>query len=193
MTEVLMMNSHQITTYIEDIFESLNACNSTYGNSKLYLDKNNFCKDFEDIVKGADVWGAIDKETRRLVGYAICRNNDDVTHLSAVKVHPDYLKNEVNAALAFVICQYYLNDLRQRYVCDGERNIRHETGYQHYLVSNLGFRYAYCNLHVAYKPVIGLAVIILYPIRNFIKKIVRYNNKIFDVWCVLKQEQYKRN
>ena len=37
------------------------------------------------------------------------------------------------------------------YICDGERNILHETSFQNYLEKYFGFRKAYCKLNLKYR------------------------------------------
>ena len=74
--------------------------------------------------------------------------------------------------------------------CDGERNIRHQTNYQDFLVKNLNFRYAYCKLHILYGTFMKNAIKILFPIRGIIYKIGEYNKTIYNVACLLKQHEY---
>lgn len=190
--DVFLLTQRDVNNYLDDLWEVLNACNETYGINKQSLSKEEFHASFLKIDQGVDLWGVIDKEKKRLVAYAICRNNKEMTYLSSVKAHPLFLKNEINVVLVYVLCHHYINVLHKKYVCDGERSIRHETNYQQFLVNNLGFRYAYCKLNVIYKPIVGIIVKILYPFRNFIGKIAHYDKRLYDVFCILKQESYIR-
>lgn len=113
--------------------------------------------------------------------------------LSHLRAHPDYQKKEVNAGFAYAICDCYLNQNGYRYVVDGERNIKHETNYQKFLVSNLGFRNAYCRLNIVYRPLIGIIVYLLYPFRNIIKSLSENNQMVYNVYATLKQEEYRRH
>ena len=52
------------------------------------------------------------------------------------------------------------------YICDGSRNINHETAFQNYLEKYFGFRRVYCRLHICYNPKISLQIKILFPLRK---------------------------
>lgn len=192
LNDVILLSKDDVEQYFNDIWETLYASNESYGINKQALLKEEFLDSFKKLDGEVDLWGVIDKEKKKLVAYAICRNTDEMTHLSSVKSNPRFLKNEINVVLVYFICRHYINVLHKKYVCDGERSIRHETNYQQFLVSNLGFRYAYCKLNIVYKPIIGVLVKILYPFRSYLGKIARYNKRIYDVFCVLKQESYIR-
>jgi hypothetical protein len=142
---------------------------------------------------GVDYWFCYDKETGKLVGYSRCRVIDNVCNLYEVKVLPQYQKNRVNAGLIFTMCRYYLNDRKLKYICDGQRNIKHETNYQAFLVKTLGFRYAYCRLNVLYHPIVGIVVKLLYPFRFVLKHISALSSHIYNVYSILKQEEIVRS
>ena len=72
---------------------------------------------------------------------------------------------------------------------DGSRPIIHETNFQEYLEKYFGFRKAYCKLHVCYRFPVGLAVRILYPVRNIIHT---KNPTLNRMKSLLKMEEYKR-
>ena len=95
-----------------------------------------------------DLWICRSRDDGVLCGYSICYVKNDYVELSQVKTIPTYQKFEINAALAFSICDYYLNTCKLNYVCDGSRNISHETEYQNFLVRVLGFRFSYCKLQL---------------------------------------------
>ena len=143
--------------------------------------------------KGIDIWGATDRETRKLIAYAIIKKQKDMVWLTALKVHPKFMNTDVNAAMVYSVCNHYLGGKCYKYVCDGERNIRHETNFQEFLVHNLNFRYAYCRLHVVYKPIVGIIVRLLMPFREFIRRIGHYNKYLYNLWCVLRQEEIARS
>lgn len=139
-----------------------------------------------------DKWLIFDGETNRIIGLAICAIIVDTVGLHVVKVNPDFLKNEVNAALVYELCRYYLNEQKMRYICDGERNIAHITNYQDFLVRVLGFKKVPCKLHVIYHPVILPIVNMLYPFRDIIGKFKNNNSFIYKLHCVLLQEKIAR-
>ena len=60
-----------------------------------------------------------------------------------------------------------------------------------YLLKNFGFRKAYCKLHIQYRPLMKLAVNMLYPFRRIIKKFSK-NKLIYQVWCTMRQEEIHR-
>jgi len=113
-------------------------------------------------------------------------------NMATLKVHPDYLNDRVSAGLVYYICHYYLNE--QKYICvsDGERNIKHKTNFQAFLVKTLGFRYAYCRLNIVYHPLVRIAVNTLYPFRRIIGRLVKQSKILYNVYCTLKMEQIRR-
>lgn len=142
--------------------------------------------------ENCDLWLVKDIASDKLVGLSYCVRVDDVINLLVVKVRPSYLKNEINAALGYQIVHYYMNDLGLRYICDGERNIRHITNYQDFLVRVLGFKKVYCKLHVVYHPMLKPIIKIIYPFRRLIFRIGKINRHIYDVACLLRQEEIVR-
>lgn len=123
--------------------------------------------------------GAFLKETGQMIGYGIYEIFDDWIDQSVIKTHPDYLKYNVNAALAYFAVERYMGDaFSVRYISNGSKNISHETNYHEYLMKYFGFRKAYCRLHIRYRFPVGLIVKVLYPFRGRIsrksdKKLIR--------------------
>lgn len=139
------------------------------------------------------VYGAFFRETESLCGYALLKEGNKCTYLSVVKVLPFYEKLEINAAIVYQILQdnqdFILNG---GYICDGSRNISHETAYQDYLERLFGFRKAYCQLHIEYNPKVKWIIKLIYPFRNFL--FMFDNNKlIHKVNSVLKMEELARD
>lgn len=130
-------------------------------------------------LKNKEFTGAFLKETGQMIGYGIYEIFDDWVDQSVIKTHPDYLKYNVNAALAYFAVERYMgDDFSVRYISNGSKNISHETNYHEYLMKYFGFRKAYCRLHIRYRFPVGLVVKILYPFRSRIsrksdKKLVR--------------------
>lgn len=156
------------------------------------LVKKNFIDGVKKNFSQGDFWISRDKDTGIVSGYAYCIPMLNMVDLSVVKTRPAYQKKEVNAVLAYKICEYYLNERNFLYICDGSRNIAHETNYQDFLVRNIGFRYAYCKLHIVYRPVVKLIVNILYPFRNVLS-FFSGNKYIYNICCILKQEKFARS
>ena len=143
--------------------------------------------------KDSDVWLCRNQSTQQIIGYALCTKHDDtMVNLTAVKIDPEFLKTEVNAALAYRICEHYINDLGYKYICDGERNIKHITSYQDFLIRVVGFRRAYCKLHIIYHPYVKPLINLLYPFRKLISKTSAKNKLLYNLSCILKQEEYHK-
>ena len=118
------------------------------------------------------VFGAFSNEDNRLCAYACLKEYTEWVDFMVLKALPEYEKLSVNAAIISGICEFYNGRLSQHfYICDGERNVVHKTAFQDYLIKYFGFRKAYCKLNIAYRPMIGIVVKCLYPIRGMLKKI----------------------
>ncbi len=143
--------------------------------------------------KAQDVWLIKDAQDIKLIGYGYVTKKQTMVYLNQVKIPTKYLDTEANAAFAYKICEYYLNGQKYKYICDGERNIKHRTNYQEFLVRVLNFRYAYCRLNIFYSFPMKIAVNILYPFRNIIKHLGKHSAFLYNVYCVLKQENIHRN
>ena len=73
--------------------------------------------------------------------------------MTVLKANPDYEKLAINAALVSEIVEYYNPKIANGfYICDGERNTVHVTGFQSYLIKYFEFRNAYYTLNIKYKP-----------------------------------------
>ena len=84
----------------------------------------------------------------------------------------------------------YINSGLYRYMCDGERNILHDTNYHDYLIKKFGFRRVYCKLNIKYKNYITVIVNCIYPFRKIIEKV---NKKFIKrIYGVLKMEEIRR-
>lgn len=133
--------------------------------------------------------GAFLKDTDTMIGYAIYNLFDDWIEYSVVKTDPEYLNTQVNAALAYFGVERYMRP-GIKYIHGGWRTMIHESNYQEYLLKNFGFRKVYCKLHIQYRPLMQIAVNVLYPLRGIIKKVK--NKWIYTVWCALQQEEIRR-
>lgn len=122
-----------------------------------------------------------------LCAFCYCEVVDGVAWLRQVKVPTRLLPTEVNAALAFTVTRFYLEQQRVRYICDGERNIRHATAYQDFLVRVIGFRYAYCRLHVVYAAWLKPLVSVLYPFRSLFERLGQRSKLCFNISSLLQQ------
>lgn len=118
------------------------------------------------------VFGAFFRDTNQLCGFTLIAKQDVAIHLSSLKTIPEFEKYGVNAALMDGVLSEY-NPLIQQgyYICDGARNVLHETNFQNYLERSFGFRKAYCRLHICYRFGVGFCVKVLCLFRGMLKKL----------------------
>lgn len=147
----------------------------------------------EEQMGNCEYTGAFLRETGRMIGYGIYEIFDEWVNQSVIKTHPDYLKYNVNAALAFYAVERYLgNDSSVRYLSNGAKNISHETNYHEYLMKYFGFRKAYCRLHIRYRVLLAAVVRLLYPFRELIYRRTK-NGWIHNAASILRMEEIRRS
>jgi len=113
------------------------------------------------------VFGAFSNASNSFDGYALLKINGRCIEYLVHKVKPDAERLGINAALVNGILDAFNEYLSGGfYLCDGSRNISHETHFQDYLEKYFGFRKAYCVLHIKYSARIRLIVLALYPFRR---------------------------
>lgn len=146
------------------------------------------------ITNGGSVFICKSKRDNFICGYAIiyCDTLFMTANMLTLRVHPKYLNDRVSAGLVYYICHYYLNEMKYVCVSDGERNIKHETNFQAFLVKTLGFRYAYCRLNIVYHPLVRIAVKTLYPFRRIVGRFAKKSKIFYNAYCTLKMEQIRR-
>lgn len=118
------------------------------------------------------IFGAFFRESGRLCGYTnvVCR--EKYYSLAIQKAIPDYEKYSLNAALVKGILDSLNDKLAQGYyISDGARSVIHETHFQDYLEKYFGFRKVYCRLNLAYPPLVGVMISLLFPFRNVAEKL----------------------
>lgn len=138
-----------------------------------------------------DVW--LCYKDAQLIGFCYCQLEKDVVWLKQVKVPTKHLGTDVNAALGYKICEYYLEQKSYRFICDGERNIKHQTNYQDFLIRVLNFRYAYCKLNIVYAWWMRIVIAIIFPFRKIIGILGIKSPQLYNVYCVLKQEEIRKS
>ncbi len=134
------------------------------------IKKNEYLKNMEVSTKYEniiDYWGVFEKKTGKLIAYSqnFIYDNIEVNY-STIKFHPDYLFLYPSYSLFFEMNKYYLEEKRFEYVNDGFKSILHETNIQSFLIEKFGFRKAYTNLYIEYKPIISFLIKALFPINN---------------------------
>src|SRR5262249_10166963 len=102
----------------------------------------------------------------KLAGYMKCIVGADYIACVVLKLDPAYL----SARIAYVLKDSFL----RKYVAeegkvahDGFRAVSHETN-AHDFFLRFGYRRAYCDLQVCYRPVLGAMVRVLYPFRRVV-------------------------
>lgn len=136
---------------------------------------------------------AVFKEDGKVCGYSAIKKFDTWYNFFMQKTNPAYEKYEINAALVYGVLEYYEDQIKAgKYICDGERNISHDTKFQDYLEKYFEFRKAYCHLHVTYDPKLKWIIKALYPFRNTLRKFDK-KDIVHKVNSVLMMEDLMRN
>ena len=108
-------------------------------------------------------------------------------------IDPIYERStEANAAITYTVLTLLKDDvLKGKYICNGQRNMRHETNYNEDLIHWYGFRKVHCRLNIAYNPKFKWIVMLLYPFRRILK-LLSSISLINDACVVLKMEEIRR-
>ncbi len=119
--------------------------------------------------------GAFFRENpNKLVGSLWLSRIGKCINLVEMHVIPEYEKFQINAALVLFACERLNSDLEKGYyLSDGERNILHQTAFQEYLEKYFGFRKAFCDLKIVYRPWVALFIHLFFPFRNRIDEYVK--------------------
>lgn len=176
--------------YAEDLLHCYQQASKRYGGYVNPEYEKGFIDGIRSTGKNTEYYAAFCKETGEIAGYAMTIVHDEWVNFAVAKFIPEHMKERVAAAMIYTIVYDYINLAGKRYVCDGERTIFHKTNMQDYLENLFGFRKAYCKLNIIYRPVIGLAVKVLFPFRNLLRKI---DNGIFSkISSILMMEEIAR-
>ena len=132
-----------------------------------------------------DYWIAIDKMTGTPQALALNKQYDDYCDYITMGVNPEAPKSTYPMyGLIYEMNRNYLEEQGMKYVLDGARSVTEHSNIQTLLEEKFKFRKAYCELQLFYKPWVGVAVMLLYPFRAFIK-----NRKLE---ALLRQEMMRR-
>lgn len=176
----------------EEIYEVYQKAVSSYLKKSYKLEiKEEFIKKIKKW-KNVKVYGAFNRENKKLSSYALLIINNDYINFNVLKSIPEYEKIGVNAAIVSYILEEFSQKIGKNfYICDGERNILHETSFQNYLEKYFGFRKAYCKLNLKYRCFFKLIINILYPFKRILKKM----NKVLifrKINSILYMEEIRR-
>lgn len=179
--------------YLEEIYNVQVDAASAYPDTyRVEVNHNEFIASIAEWQSNSLVFGAFFKSNNELCGYSRLDIDGKCFNFSLQKTKPQFEKYAVNAGLVYGILSYLQEDLSNgKYICDGARNIRHETKFQDYLEKYFNFRKAYCKLNIKYRPFVKPIVKILYIFKNLLKK---YDNisLVHNINGVLKMEEILR-
>lgn len=151
----------------------------------------------EELIKEYNNWqsivyAAFDREDGVLSAFMGISDEGDYYFMSMGKSIPQKQKKQVNEALTYTYIMDISNEYANgKYLCNGERNLVHQTNFDDNLCRRYGFRKAYCKLNIKYRFPMNFFVKCLYPFRTVFGK---FDNKIFhNVNSVLKMEEIRRN
>lgn len=156
------------------------------------LVKSKFVEEMKRMGNSSYVFVAIyDRLSNVMQGFALLNCKEEYIYYAMHKVVPSQERKGANAALVSGVLDFYQSQNNAKYIMDGERAIRHITGFQNYLIKYFGFRKAYCKLNILYNPIVKGIINVLYPIRKFIGKFTN-NRIVYGIYCVLEQERIRR-
>lgn len=179
--------------YLMDIYVVLKDAYGTY--PKSYKPNITF-EHFSNDVKSWTfyrAYGAFSNNDGSLCAFAYVTKKGTCINFVFLKAKPSSEKQGVNAAIVSKIMED--NNLflaSGGYICDGERNILHNTAFQDYLEKYFGFRKAYCKLHVRYRLLFGVLIKLCYLFRFLFRKF-DFAKNIGRLNALLKMEEINRS
>ncbi len=193
--DVLYVNPAE---HVEEMQEIINDANKGYQYQIAFQEYDvvkNKCKALSSRPE-TKILGAFSKENGAMVGYLWIDFRGKC--ISMVEQHciRAYEKKECNAALVNKLCEIFNSEYLEcgYYICDGEKNILHETNFQQYLAKYFGFRKAYCRLNVVYRMPVNLGIKILYPLWKGLKlgEVKSQNRLVNSFNAIMQTEQIVR-
>ena len=142
------------------------------------------------IQEWENVWGAFDGNGN-LCSFLQSNIYEKYIELTLLKSLPSRERENVN----FAILNTFLEDQAQalaegKYICNGERNLLHETNFNEFLEKYFGFKKVFCQLNMRYFGFMKPTVRLLYPFR---KLFYGSENKILSsVGSILQMEEIAR-
>ena len=125
--------------YAEQIWNVYAAAFAGYETADNELDKDTFLNALK--YDSDEYWGAFNRDTGEMAGWMSCHNYGTCTETKKAKYHPELQSyNRPSDVLHYAVLNHYLNELHQKYVSSGSRNINHKTHVQEYKIKNWGKR-----------------------------------------------------
>lgn len=180
-----------VENYYKELYYIYKNAMLNYSMPGKMIDEETFIS-YTKLGVNIEYWGVFSKENQRLLGYCHCNVYKDYVEFSTIKLDPDHLKLNTSFALIYEMTVYYINHHKKKYISDGERSIKHMTNFQEFLEKYFGFRKAYCQLNIVYRPLINIIIKILYPFRFIIKRL-DINNYTHNVIGILEIERIRRS
>ena len=176
--------------YAEELYECSYAAFKKYKNAFNESSREQFIRSAE-INTASVYWGGFEKETGKLIGYLIVKENQGFAEIVTAKFDPQYLNTHISDVLYYTTINEYLLNKGMKYVSSGQRNINHVTNTQEYKEQTLGYRKAYCKLNIKYRFPLNFVVKLLYPFRHWLEK---FDNKkaVHLATAILKMEEIVR-
>lgn len=154
-------------TYVDELYKVYYAAFRSYVTPDNEKSEKEFKHDLAE--SNLEYWAAFSKDTGEMAGWMSCANHGDWTETVSSKYHPAFQTSvRPSEGIHYYVLTHYLNELGQKYICSGSRNINHKTHVQDYKIRNWNFRPAYCNLHIVYNPKISWLMKFLYHLRKFL-------------------------
>lgn len=176
----------------EEIYKVAKAAYETYPKSyRPNIEHDVFVENVKTW-KYYKVYGAFDVENNLLCGYICLRKETTYIDFCVMKAIPEKEKLQVNAAMVYKVLLEHNEFLKSGgYICDGARNIQHETAFQEYLEKYFQFRKAYCHLHIVYNPKYSWGIEIMYKFRKVLNKL-KFIPMVRAASALLKMEEINR-
>lgn len=177
--------------YIDAIYDCYLSAYAKYENADNLLERKQFIDYCYKLGENIDFWAGFETESNDLIGFLIVKVEDNYVELLIAKFNPNYSNKRVSDALYYAVLDFYLNNSKKTYVSSGSRNINHKTKTQEYKIERFGFRKAYCNLFIEYKPQVKLLVKVTYLLKNILIKFDG-NTLIHQINSIIKMEEIVR-
>lgn len=157
--------------FLDNCYDVYKKAFSRYANISSVPTEAEFKKIYLKIINKSEFWGVFEKDTNIVIAFAENQIRDNSCIYGSMKFDPDYLKKYPSYALIHTMDEYYLDELKCKYVSDGPRSILHDTNIQEMLQKKFNYRKAYCNLCLSYSVGLKVVVFLLFPFKSIIKRI----------------------
>ena len=131
--------------------------------------RESYFQEIQSLKGSREVFLSYDMEGA-LTAYITCRPEEDWVEIESARFGDKARKIGSSDALYYNLLDYYLNERKLLYVSSGARTINHITETQEYKERVFGYRKAYCYLHIKYRLPLFVAIQILYPFREKLKR-----------------------